>query len=125
MAAVLANIDPDIVYVLHIDPAVLPVGGEHRGRAAFETLLNNLSATFTYLRFERSRFTQTGDVVRFRVDYSYLHKASHQILSSSYLAEVTVRSGRIVRIEEFPDTGFVEAFFRFSAAVSATTGNGS
>ncbi len=53
----------------------------------------------------------------------YLHNDSRQILSSSYLAEVTVRNGLIVRIEEFPDAGFVEAFFRFNAAVAAAAGS--
>jgi ketosteroid isomerase-like protein len=33
---------------------------------------------------------------------------------------VTVRDGLVVRIEEFPDSGFVEAFFRFNAAVAAS-----
>jgi ketosteroid isomerase-like protein len=120
MAALFANLDPNIVYVLHLDPAVFPAGGAHHGATAFRALLDHLTETFAYLRYERSRFAQDGNVVRFRVDYSYLHKASRQIISSSYLAEVTVRDRLIVRIEEFPDTGFVEAFFRFNAAVAAS-----
>lgn len=119
MDALFANIHPDIIYVLHLDPAVMPLGGEHRGKETFRTILDQLAATFAYLRFERSRYTQDGNVVRFHVDYSYLHKSSRQILSSSYLAEVTVVDRQIVRIEEFPDAGFVEAFFRFNAAVAA------
>ncbi len=118
--ALFAHIHPDMVYVLHLDPAVMQLGGEHRGRETFRAILEQLAAMFAYLRYERSKYAQSGDVVRFRVDYSYLHKESGQILSSSYLAEVTVRDGLIVRIEESPDAGFVEAFFRFSAAVAAS-----
>jgi ketosteroid isomerase-like protein len=116
--ALFANIHPEIVYVLHLDPAVFPLGGEHRGRDTFRKILEQLAATFAYLRFERSKYAQDGNIVRFRVDYTYLHKASRQILSSSYLAEVTVAGRQIVRIEEFPDAGFVEAFLRFNAAVA-------
>ncbi len=36
MPSLFANIDPDIVYVLHLDPAVVTMGGEYRGRPAFE-----------------------------------------------------------------------------------------
>jgi ketosteroid isomerase-like protein len=118
--ALFAHIHPDMVYVLHLDPAVMPLGGEHHGRETFRAILERLLAMFAYLRYERSKYSQSGDVVRFRVDYSYLHKDSGQILSSSYLAEVTVRDGLVVRIEEFPDSGFVEAFFRFNAAVAAS-----
>ena len=120
MAALFASLDPNIVYVLHLDPAVFPTGGEHHGAAAFRALLEQLSETFAYLRYERSRFALDGNIVRFRVDYSNLHKASRQILSSSSLAEVTLRDRLIVRIEEFPDAGFVEAFFRMNAAVAAS-----
>ena len=120
MDAFFANIHDNMVYVLHLDPAVVAMGGEHRGRIAFRSVLDRFRDTFIYLRFDRTRFKRSGSVVSLRVDYSCLHKASRQILSSSYLAEVTVCDRLIVRIEEFPDTGFVEAFFRFNAAVAAS-----
>ncbi len=122
MEAFFAHVDDDIVYVLHLDPALIPMGGEHRGRAAFRAVLDQFNATFSYLRFNRSLFRQSGDVVSLRVHYSCLHKSSGQILSGSYTANITVRDRQIVRIEEFPDQGFVEAFFRLIAAPSTRTG---
>lgn len=116
MEAFFAHVHDDVVYVLHLDPALIPMGGQHRGRAAFRAVLDQFNATFSYLRFNRSLFKQSGNVVTFRVHYSCLHKASGQILSGSYTAEVTVRNQQIVRIEEFPDQGFVQAFFRLNGA---------
>jgi len=112
----LALCSPDIVYVLHLDPKVIPFGGERHGIAALRELLDALRSEFIYLRFVASGFTAADGVVRFRVDYSYRHKVSGVILSDRYSVAARVGNGQIVHIEEYPDAGFVEAFYRMVAS---------
>ncbi len=116
MQTMFADVHDDIVYVLHVDPDIIPMGGEHRGKTEFRAVVDGMNESFSYLRFNRSRFRQSGDIVVLRVDYTCLHKATGEIISGAYTSEVTVRDGRVVRLEEFPDAGLLEALFRFSAA---------
>ncbi len=83
MQTMFADVHDDIVYVLHVDPDIIPMGGEHRGKTEFRAVVDGMNESFSYLRFNRSRFRQSGDIVVLRVDYTCLHKATGEIISGA------------------------------------------
>lgn len=102
----------DIVFALHISNDALPFGGETHGRDACRSLLYTILADFDYLRYEPVVLGEEDGVVRVQVSFHYHHRRTGENLIGTKRLVFKVRDGLIVRLDEYHDAGFVEAFMR-------------
>ena len=105
----------DAVYELHVSDEVLPFGGTTAGRDAIEATLKRMRTEWDYILFRPMALAETGDTVRFQVEFMYRHVASGEVLSGRFRLVMRVEDGLIKRADEYHDRAKVEAFMRLIA----------
>ncbi len=110
--AAIALMADDAIYTLHISDAIVPYGGEHRGKANIRACFTALLETFEGLLDRSFPVIVDGNNVRGQVEFIYRHRVSYHILSGRYRLLWEIRDGLIVRCDEYHDTARVEAFMR-------------
>lgn len=113
--AAMARIADDAVYELHVSDEVLPFGGTTAGRDAIEATLKRMRTEWDYILFRPMALAETGDTVRFQVEFMYRHVASGEVLSGRFRLVMRVEDGLIKRADEYHDRAKVEAFMRLIA----------
>ena len=108
----LATIADDVVYALHVSNDALPYGGETHGAEALRAVAYAILEEFDYLTYEPVVLGEDEGVVRVQVAFHYHHRRTGENLIGTKRLVFRVESGLIVRIDEYHDAGFVEAFMR-------------
>lgn len=108
--AAIALMADDAIYTLHISKAIVPYGGEHRGKVAIRACFTALLETFEGLLDRPFPVFVDGNNVRGQVEFIYRHRVSFHILSGRYRVLWEICDGLIVRCDEYHDTARVEAF---------------
>ena len=112
VATAIRHVAEHCVYTLYISEDLLSFGGETVGRDNIAAVLHQIRKDFEYLLYRPMNFREKGDVVRFRVEFMYRHKASGEVLSGHFRFVARVENGLITRADEYHDRAKVEAFLR-------------
>lgn len=111
----LEYVAPNARYVLHIDGAPPPYGGETVGTPALRELLATFRREFDYVLFNCRTMSASGDTVRQRLEFIYRHRKSGATLSGNARLVWIVRDGLIVDCAEYHDAAMVAAFLNYFA----------
>jgi hypothetical protein len=108
----MARVADDAVYELHVSDEALPFGGTSEGREAIEATLKRIRTEWDYILYRPMALAETGDIVRFQVEFMYRHVATGEVLSGRFRLVMRVEDGLIKRADEYHDRAKVEAFMR-------------
>lgn len=101
-----------VVYVLHIDAAVLAFGGQTCGKAAVTEVLARMREDFDFILYRPFPLTVEEKAAHGQVEFIYRHRQSGQSLSGRCRLVWEVEDGLIVRWEEFHDAARIKSFMR-------------
>lgn len=110
---------PDIVFVIHLPPEIVPFAGEVRGRQELAKCLQAVLDDFDFLTYEPLQITSHGIAFHSQVHFHYRHKSTGLDYEGSMRHVWRIAGDQIVRFEEFHDTGRVRAFFGLLAQAAA------
>ncbi|KAK9828330.1 hypothetical protein WJX74_009134 [Apatococcus lobatus] len=101
----------DAVLTMHVNPAIIPHGGEHRGKAGvkhyFELAFSNMDVS----KHETLHMISQGDVVISRGWADARCKATNKSGRLHYATTWTVKDGRVICYNEMVDSAMEEDFF--------------
>ena len=103
---------PDIVYTLNVSPDAVQIGGETVGWDAVNAKMMGIREVFDYLVYIPRILGADGDQVRARIELIFRHKTSRELLTGNMRTVVTVRDGKVARVDEFVDAPLIESFMR-------------
>jgi ketosteroid isomerase-like protein len=107
----LAYCRDDICYVIH-GPPEESFARAHLGKAEVRAYLDSVCAAWDFIVMQPTGIISSGNTVREVTRFRSRHKASGNILESIKRHVWTIETGRIVRVDEFQDTPFMQAFFK-------------
>jgi ketosteroid isomerase-like protein len=111
LPALIALLADDMVFALHVPADVLPIGGETRGKAGVEGVLQGLLDGYEFLAYEPSPLTVDGARVESDVRFHYRQKATGEVIDSRLHHRWSTADGKVTRLEEWHDLPTVRAFF--------------
>ena len=112
----LSFVSDDIVHTLNVDGELVPFAASVKGKAAMREKLELMLNTFEIGACVTDHVSVQGNTTRANMKAIYVHLASGQRLVTKFRYVIEQRDGLIVRINEFHDAAYLEAFMRFIAA---------
>src|SRR5262245_53229292 len=110
LADVLALLDDDFRFTIHLPADALPGAATPHGKAATAKLLEGLIATYDFLLYEPGPIMVTGDQAAVRVRIRYRHKATAETIETTLGHFWRVRDGKAVQLDEYHDVQHVVSF---------------
>jgi len=110
---VLSLIADDIVHNVNIDALGIPYVQSAEGKPAVAARLNLIAETFIVDAFVVDAFFLEEDEVRATVLGYHTHRKTRERLDIKLRFRIRVRDGQIVRLDEFLDAAYLDAFERF------------
>lgn len=117
----------DVVHLSNVDGVQVPYASSSVGKADVEFRLSLILAMFELRRFSIERLVHGPDFSTSSVRAIYRHKKTGEILDVMIRFHTWVEDGLIVRIEEFVDARYLEAYERFvfhMQSIAETAGGG-
>ncbi len=103
----------DAVYQIHISQEAFPFPCEARGPAEMAAFLENLNSLMQHLSWKAVSIQQVGaEEVRARCASTSRGRTTGEELSTTYTLVFSYRQGKLARIDEYHDTGMLEAYGR-------------
>lgn len=110
---VLSLIADDIVHNVNIDAFGIPYVHSAEGKPAVAARLNLIAETFVVDAFVVENFFFEADEIRAIVLGYHTHRKTRERLDVKLRFRIQVRDGQIVRLDEFVDGPYFEAFEKF------------
>jgi ketosteroid isomerase-like protein len=110
---VLALLADDIVHTVNVDALQIPWVSSAEGKANVSARLKLIIDTFVVDAFIIEALVHEGEDIRATVLGYHVHRKTRERLDVRVRFRVRVRDGLIVRIDEFLDAAYIEAFERF------------
>ncbi|MEQ1695090.1 MAG: nuclear transport factor 2 family protein [Hyphomicrobiaceae bacterium] len=108
----LSCMSEDVAHILNLDGTLVPYGASVEGKPALRKKLQLLLDTFEFGALVNESLSVEGRKATGRYKFIYIHCASGERLSGSFRFIIEQRDGLIVRMEEYHDAAYVEAFVR-------------
>jgi len=115
-----ALLDDDIVHTVNVDALQIPWVSSAEGKANVAARLKLIADTFVVNAFVLETITHEEGEIRATVLGYHVHRKTRERLDVRVRFRVRVRDGRIVRIDEFLDAAYIEAFQRFVSYLEQT-----
>jgi ketosteroid isomerase-like protein len=113
LEGVLSLIADDIVHVVNVDALEIPWVSSAEGKPALTARLMLIAATFDINAFIIESLVLEKDDIRATVLVYHTHKKTRERLDIRVRFRVRVKNGLIVRMDEFLDAAYIDAFNRF------------
>jgi ketosteroid isomerase-like protein len=120
LEGVLSLIADDIVHVVNVDALEIPWVSSAEGKPALTARLMLIAATFVINAFIVESLVQERDDIRATVLVYHTHRKTGEPLDVKVRFRVRVRDGLIVRMDEFLDAAYIDAFNRFVKSLEET-----
>jgi ketosteroid isomerase-like protein len=111
--AFMSYLAEDVVYVVNVDGLEVPYAASAVGKAEVRQRLQLLLDTFVVNAFVAEDIVHEPEFSRSRVIGYYKHKKTGERLDTKLRFHGWIKDGLLVRIEEYLDAAYVEAFQRF------------
>jgi len=98
---------------------VVPTAGVYSGRTQIAQFFATLRESTEFDAFEPRQFIAEGDQVAVVGQYKARLKGTRQAAASDWMMLFTLQAGKLVRFQEFYDTGSVERIFDQARAARA------
>ncbi len=95
---------------------VVPTAGHYSGKQEVARFFNVLGESTEFDSFEPRQFIAEGDQVAVFGHYKARLKGTHHAASSDWIMLFTLHGGKVVKFQEFYDTGSVERVFEQARA---------
>jgi ketosteroid isomerase-like protein len=102
-----------------IAPGVEPVAGTYHGRDGVATFFRKVNDLVEFANFEPREYVAQGERVVALGSYRAKVRANGRFYQADWAMAFTFAGGKIVRFQEFTDTGAIAAAFEAGAAASA------
>ncbi len=113
IAGVLSLMADEIVHTVNVDALGIPYVSRAEGKPAVTARLNLIAATFVIDAFVVENVFFDDDEIRANVLGYHTHRKTRERLDVKLRFRIQVRDGLIVRLEEFIDGPYFEAFEKF------------
>jgi ketosteroid isomerase-like protein len=113
--ALLSLLDEDVEWTTP-GPVELPTSGTRRGLKQVADFFKAVEEVFEIQRFEPKAFVAQGDRVIVLGEETSRVKATGKVLSAAWAHAFTLRSGKVVAMQEYLDTAAIAAELRAAAA---------
>ena len=113
LEGVLSLIADDIIHVVNVDALEIPWVSSAEGKLALTARLMLIAATFDINAFIIESLVHEKDDIRATVLVYHTHKKTRERLDIRVRFRVQVKNGLIVRMDEFLDAAYIDAFNRF------------
>ncbi len=113
LEGVLALLADDVVHNVNVDALEIPWVSSASGKAEVTERLKLIIATFVVDAFVIENLVYEGEEVRATVLGYHVHRKTRERLDVRLRFRVRVRDGLIVRLDEFLDAAYIDAFERF------------
>jgi ketosteroid isomerase-like protein len=110
----------DIVHTVNVDALQIPWVSSAEGKANVSARLKLIADTFVINAFVLETITYEEGEIRATVLGYHVHRKTRERLDVRVRFRVRVRDGLIVRIDEFLDAAYIEAFQRFVSYLEQT-----
>jgi ketosteroid isomerase-like protein len=120
LEGVLSLIADDIVHVVNVDALEIPWVSSAEGKPALTARLMLIAATFVINAFIVESLVHEKDDIRATVLVYHTHRKTGEPLDVKVRFRVRVRDGLIVRMDEFLDAAYIDAFNRFVKSLEET-----
>ncbi len=110
---VLSLIADDIVHIVNVDALGIPWVSSAEGKTAVTARLMLIAETFVVDAFIVESIVYEQDEIRATVLGYHTHRKTRERLDVKVRFRVRVRDGLIVRLDEFLDAAYIDAFERF------------
>lgn len=108
-----ALLDDGIVHTVNVDALQIPWVSSAEGKVNVSARLNLIADTFVVNAFVIEALAYDDGEIRATVLGYHMHRKTRERLDVRVRFRVRVRDGLIVRIDEFLDAAYIEAFQRF------------
>jgi len=112
----LSFVSDNIVHSLNVDGEVVPFAASVRGKTAMREKLELMLKMFEIGAYVTDHLSLQGTIARANMKVIYIHLASGERLITKFRYVIEQRDGLIIRIKEFHDAAYLEAFMRYIAA---------
>lgn len=109
----LAYMDERVVHALNVDDELIPYGAATVGKRALRAKLQLVLDQFDFGAYVTDHLTINDTTARARLKIIYIHKPTGARLITRFRMVVTQHAGRIIRIDEYYDAAYLEAFTRY------------
>lgn len=115
-----ALLDDGIIHTVNVDALLIPWVSSAEGKVNVSARLKLIADTFVVNAFVIETLTYEEDEIRATVLGYHVHRKTRERLDVRVRFRVRVRDGKIVRIDEFLDEAYIEAFQRFVSYLEQT-----
>jgi ketosteroid isomerase-like protein len=119
IADILAYLDEDFRYVVHLPEDVFPGGDKPRSKADTAALIEYLQANYDYLTYDPGPIIATDHTATVHPHVRIRHKRTGKELETKFTHTWQVRGGKAVELDERHDREKVEAFLRSTSEPDA------
>jgi uncharacterized protein len=116
--SLLENLDDNIEWTLPGE-GMIPQAGTYRGRDGVARFFQTLDQTTEFSAFEPREFIAQGDRVIALGWYQGKAKATGRSFESDWTMSFVLRNGKVVKFQEFTDTGSIAQAYAARASASA------
>jgi len=109
----IATLDEATVHIVNLDPLVVPWLSSAEGKRDVSANLKLIIDTFIINAFIIEALSYENGEIRATVLAYHVHRKTGERLDVKVRFRVRVRNGLIVRVDEFLDAAYIEAFERF------------
>jgi ketosteroid isomerase-like protein len=109
----IALLDDDIIHTVNVDALQIPWVSSAEGKENVSARLKLIADTFVVNAFIIESLTYEDGEIRATMLGYHVHRKTRERLDVRVRFRVRVRNGLIVRIDEFLDEAYIEAFQRF------------
>ena len=109
-------VSEDIIHTLNVDGELVPFAASVKGKAAMREKLEVMLKAFEIGACVTDHVSVQGNIIRANMKAIYIHLASGERLITKFRYVIEQRDGLMMRINEFHDAAYLEAFMRFIAA---------
>ena len=110
---VLALLSDDVVHTVNVDALEIPWVSSAAGKNAVQARLQLIAETFIVNAFIIETLVHENDEIRATVLGYHMHRKTRERLDVRVRFFVRVENGLIVRLDEFLDAAYIQAFERF------------
>jgi ketosteroid isomerase-like protein len=112
LADVMASLDDNFRFVVHVPADLIPGGDKPRSKAETLEFFQYLIDTFDFLSFDQGPIIATGDRATVQPHIRYRHKQTGKVLETKFSHVWNIKDGKAIDLEERHDTAKIRAFLR-------------
>lgn len=103
----------DVVHTVNVDALEIPWVSSAAGKAEVVARLQLIAATFAVDAFVIDSLSYVDGEIRATILVYHMHRKTRERLDTKIRFRVRVKDGRLLRIDEFLDAAYIDAFQRF------------